>query len=92
MKACAFCTLHSERIIDSSPSGLVVRDGFPVTPGHTLIIPKRHLAFFFKLEAEERSELLALLDKAKAVLTASSHLGYDQHETTGFPRCPRSMQ
>lgn len=68
MKPCAFCVLPSDRIIDSSSLGLVFRDGFPISPGHTLIIPKRHVASFFELEAAERSELLALLDKAKAVL------------------------
>lgn len=60
MKPCAFCTLPPERIIDSSPLGLVIRDGFPISPGHTLIIPKRHVGSFFELTAEERSELLAL--------------------------------
>ena len=68
MKPCAFCMLPPERIIDSSPLGLVIRDGFPISPGHTLIIPKRHVGSFFELAAEERSELLALLDKAKLVV------------------------
>ena len=48
--------------------GWVIRDGFPISPGHTLIIPKRHVASFFELTAEERSGLLALLDEAKADL------------------------
>lgn len=68
MKPCAFCTLPPDRIIDSSPLGLVIRDGFPISPGHTLIIPKRHVGSFFELYPEERSELLALLDQAKVVL------------------------
>ena len=48
--------------------GLVVRDGFPISPGHTLIIPKRHVGSFFELEPEERSELLVLLDRTKLLL------------------------
>ena len=68
MKPCAFCTLPPERIIDSSPLGLVIRDGFPISPGHTLIIPKRHVGSFFELTSEERSELLALLDRAQLVV------------------------
>ena len=68
MKPCVFCTLPPERIIDSSPLGLVIRDGFPISPGHTLIIPKRHVGSFFELAPEERTELLALLDRAKLVL------------------------
>jgi len=67
MKPCLFCSLPPERIIDSSPLGLVVLDAFPISPGHTLVIPKRHVGSFFDLEADERAELLVLLDKAKAV-------------------------
>jgi diadenosine tetraphosphate (Ap4A) HIT family hydrolase len=46
----------------------VIRDGFPISPGHTLVIPKRHVASFFELTTEERADLLALLDEAKADL------------------------
>lgn len=52
----------------SSSFGLVVRDAYPVSPGHTLIIPKRHVGSFFELSGDERSELLALLDAAKSNL------------------------
>lgn len=65
---CPFCTLPQDRILLSNPYGLVIRDGFPISPGHTLIIPKRHVGSFFLLENEERLALLALLDEAKAQL------------------------
>ena len=67
MKTCPFCSLPQTRVIDSSPLGLVIRDAFPISPGHTLIIPKRHVGSFFDLEADERAELLALLCQAKVV-------------------------
>ena len=67
MKTCQFCSLPQSRVIDSSPLGLVIRDAFPISPGHTLIIPKRHVGSFFDLEADERAELLALLCQAKVV-------------------------
>jgi diadenosine tetraphosphate (Ap4A) HIT family hydrolase len=40
----------------------------PVTPGHLLLIPLRHVADFFALTAAERAALFALLDPAKALL------------------------
>jgi diadenosine tetraphosphate (Ap4A) HIT family hydrolase len=46
----------------------VIRDGFPISPGHTLIIPRRHIGSFFELEESERASLLALLDQAKEEL------------------------
>ena len=67
-KPCAFCTLSSARVIDENASALVIRDGFPVSPGHTLLIPKRHTGSFFDLSAQERGDLLTLLDRAKLVL------------------------
>lgn len=67
-KPCAFCTLPSARVIDESATAIVIRDGYPVSPGHTLLIPKRHTGSFFDLSEQERGELLSLLDRAKAVL------------------------
>lgn len=65
---CPFCTLPAHRIIDSNEHGIVVRDGFPVSMGHTLIIPKRHVGSFFEITDEERADLLVLLNKAKVVI------------------------
>jgi len=67
---CAFCTLPSARVIDENATAMVIRDGFPVSPGHTLLIPKRHSGSFFDLSEQERNDLLALLDRAKRVLDA----------------------
>lgn len=47
---------------------MVVRDAFPVSPGHTLVIARRHIGSFFDLTKAERHDLLALLDQAKAQL------------------------
>jgi diadenosine tetraphosphate (Ap4A) HIT family hydrolase len=74
---CPFCTLPPERIINGTHLALMIRDGFPVSPGHTLIIPKRHIGSFFVTTAEERHDLLALLDQAQARLT-------DEFQPDGF--------
>lgn len=67
-KPCAFCTLPPPRILIETGLAIVIRDGFPISPGHTLVIPKRHVASFFEITHEERNELLALLDFAKSQL------------------------
>lgn len=64
-KPCPFCSLPEERIVNASEYGVVFRDGFPISPGHTLIIPKRHIGSFFDLFPDERTDLLKLLDVAK---------------------------
>jgi diadenosine tetraphosphate (Ap4A) HIT family hydrolase len=67
---CPFCTLLQARIIDASSYGLVVRDAFPISPGHTLIIPTRHIGSFFDLSSDEREDLMSLLATAKANVEA----------------------
>jgi diadenosine tetraphosphate (Ap4A) HIT family hydrolase len=65
---CPFCTLPADRVLLASPLALVLRDAYPISPGHTLIIPRRHIASFFELTAEERADLLTLLDQARVGL------------------------
>ena len=66
MNPCPFCTLPPERILLTSVHGIVIRDGYPISPGHTLVIPHRHVDSFFNLTADERIDLMELLDQAKA--------------------------
>ena len=69
--SCPFCSLPPERIVAANTAGFVVRDAYPVSPGHTLIISRRHVGSFFELSNEERAGMLSLLDQAKAELHAS---------------------
>ena len=68
IKLCPFCTLPPERIIDSNDFGMAIRDGFPISPGHTLVIPKRHAGSWFEISRDEQSGLLELLERAKTAL------------------------
>lgn len=54
------------------PLAYVKRDGYPLTDGHALVIPRRHVATFFDTTAEERQAMLELLDEVKALLDARS--------------------
>lgn len=65
---CSFCTLDSSRIIASNDHAVAIRDGFPVSKGHTLIIPKRHIASLFEATVEEQAALLELLGQARQQL------------------------
>jgi diadenosine tetraphosphate (Ap4A) HIT family hydrolase len=47
---------------------MVIRDGFPISPAHTLIIPKRHIQSFFELSEDERGSLFSILERAKRQL------------------------
>ena len=66
--SCPFCSLPENCVIQSNAVGVVVRDAYPVSPGHTLLIPFRHVASFFELTSEEREGLLLLMVSAKQQL------------------------
>ena len=69
-RPCPFCTLPATRILGGDDLALIASDGFPVAPGHTLIVPRRHVTSFFEATAPERASLLQLLDQAKAIVDA----------------------
>jgi diadenosine tetraphosphate (Ap4A) HIT family hydrolase len=59
---CTFCYENIKgRIIEEMGSVAAIRDGYPVTMGHTLVIPKRHVADYFDLSDAERREADRLL-------------------------------
>jgi len=69
---CVFCQAESSgyRVIAENDLAFVIRDGFPVTDGHTLIIPKRHVADYFDLHQAERNAIERLLHEQRALLAA----------------------
>jgi diadenosine tetraphosphate (Ap4A) HIT family hydrolase len=68
--ACPFCGPPPSRIAWSSPLALAVWDGFPVSPGHALVVPRRHLARWDELTPDEKAAILAGLDAARALIAA----------------------
>ena len=74
---CPFCDIANEpshhRIIQRNDHAFLIRDGFPVSKGHSLIIPNRHVGSFFDLTDPERKAMLGLLDVAKTQLGNLHH-------------------
>jgi ATP adenylyltransferase len=50
---CLFCNIPQERIVLENDLAYAIRDGFPVTKMHSIIIPKRHIKDYFDLSKDE---------------------------------------
>jgi diadenosine tetraphosphate (Ap4A) HIT family hydrolase len=71
MPACPFCNLPPERIVAADELCVVIRDAFPISDGHTLVIPRRHVGSFFELTEQEHASALRLLRNAHEQLKTS---------------------
>ena len=65
---CLFCSVPPEEILIDGPIAMARIGNHPVSPGHTLIVPKRHVASFFETTEAERLAMFRLLDEAKVIL------------------------
>ncbi len=75
---CPFCNIDPDRIVDKNDSAFALDDGFPVNPGHTLIVPRRHVSSWFEATDSERRDIERLLDQARKRLDARlSPTGYN---------------
>lgn len=67
--SCPFCNPDSEReLLLESATAYAIFDKFPVSNGHTLVIPKKHCANYFELSFKEQSACWLMLNKAKDIL------------------------
>ena len=50
---CIFCNLGDERIIYECNHTIAFIDTYPASPGHTLVVPKRHIPTYFDASEDE---------------------------------------
>ena len=68
---CLFCDVQSndtKRIIAENSLAYAIRDGFPVTDGHTLFMPKRHVKDYFELVQSEVNAINLLIQEQRTLL------------------------
>jgi diadenosine tetraphosphate (Ap4A) HIT family hydrolase len=74
-RPCPFCNAAPSRVLHATPLALALTDSYPVNPGHALIVPRRHVASWFDVDADERREMLVLLDEARATIRRTHNPG-----------------
>jgi diadenosine tetraphosphate (Ap4A) HIT family hydrolase/5-methylcytosine-specific restriction endonuclease McrA len=67
---CIFCEIAADKIVAENELCLAIYDGYPVTPLHTLVMPKRHVSGFFDLFQPELNSVYALLLQLKSNIKA----------------------
>ncbi len=65
LSRCPFCHPPQSSIILQNTECYAIPDIAPVTQGHLLIIPFRHVETYFDTTFKERQGILALIDEAK---------------------------
>jgi diadenosine tetraphosphate (Ap4A) HIT family hydrolase len=53
--------LEPGRVLDQNKLAIAFSDAFPISPGHTLVVPRRHVSDFFELSPAEIADLVELL-------------------------------
>jgi diadenosine tetraphosphate (Ap4A) HIT family hydrolase len=85
---CPFCRVESSRVVAANDLAFVVRDQYPVSPGHSLVIPKRHVADWWSTAPQERAAIDALVDTVKEGLDrefspAGYNVGFNDRAAAG---------
>ena len=63
--SCIFCNIEKDRIILENEDAFAVNDVFPVSKGHILIIPKKHIDNYFDADEDTKMQLWKLVDECK---------------------------
>jgi diadenosine tetraphosphate (Ap4A) HIT family hydrolase/5-methylcytosine-specific restriction endonuclease McrA len=71
---CPFCErLATSEVVVSDDLVAAVTDGFPISPGHTLVVSRRHVGDFFALTPEEQAAMWRMVSTVKSTLEEQHH-------------------
>jgi diadenosine tetraphosphate (Ap4A) HIT family hydrolase len=65
---CPFCSLDSSRKLIENEHAIAFADAYPVAEGHTLVIPRQHVASIYELSADQQSAVWDLVAQVRDLL------------------------
>lgn len=74
---CNYCHHDEYDVIDKNDFGVILPEQHPLSPGHSVIVPLRHVSSFFDITDKERKSLQSLLELARNELKI-------RHQPEGF--------
>ena len=72
MPSCPFCTLDL-RVRIETDDAIAFRDGYPISPGHTLVIPRLHSASLFDLPQRSQVAVWEMVAQVRTALSQEFH-------------------
>ena len=88
MSECPFCArvAAGADIIHARPAAVAFPDAFPVSEGHVLVVPRRHLTRLEDLDAGEWAEVFALVrDVCRELIARGGVDGLNVGVNSGAP-------
>jgi diadenosine tetraphosphate (Ap4A) HIT family hydrolase len=87
-KNCPFCHPQQSRVFLSDDLIIGLWDGYPVSEGHALLVPKRHIATWFDATQEEQQALTTAIEIAKTKIERQHapdgyNVGFNAGEAAG---------
>ena len=69
MLTCPFCSrLTSGEVTAESDHAVAFPDGYPLTRGHTLVVPRRHVASIYEMSEDEQRDVWQLVARVREQL------------------------
>jgi diadenosine tetraphosphate (Ap4A) HIT family hydrolase len=72
LDSCPFCAVKRNRILIEAEQAIAFEDAFPVCAGHTLVIPRKHVASIYDLPLTEQAAVWELVSDVRQRLLASA--------------------
>jgi diadenosine tetraphosphate (Ap4A) HIT family hydrolase len=86
--SCPFCSVDESRIAFSNDCVIAIWDGFPVSPGHLLIIPRHHTPTWANLSPSEKAATWSAIDQGQRLISERFHpdgfnVGFNESAAAG---------
>jgi diadenosine tetraphosphate (Ap4A) HIT family hydrolase len=65
LSTCPFCSFPPDRLWIEAEHAVAVPDEFPVTEGHTLVVPRKHVTTIYELAAAEQQGIWKLVAEVR---------------------------
>ena len=83
--------MPKDRLARDAGFDIALTDAFPMSEGHTLVVPRRHITGFFDLHAEEQADSFVLVAEVWADLSAPLQPGSSSSRRTLRPSAEQTV-